>query len=329
MLLASCNQANPSTDISNNSAEPSVSELAESSKTEEASETSSAEPDYQTEMTEEMARAYLKYRKTSASLEEVMVNHEGGSYDYKDDYIAFGNLNGYTLCAVLHGFTYGFVPTVAWDRVVGDYVFLSRTTGDILDFCLYKDNEFVSLNDAYEKNLFDAKEAYELVRKNDKYKDCAKKSSEVDYPVKMSEEMANAYLKFMGCDSTIKDYVVKSHFGEEYDYTQDFIAYGKMKNGYTLCMPVGIFAGISTDASMHYTVGDYVFLLTFISNPSRVGLYLYKDNTFMTFEDADKQGLIDADEVYNFLQASGINPMVKLSDLPADKAEYYRQNPIG
>ncbi len=337
LLLASCGQANPSTDISKPYKDSSVSEAAESSITEEQSlqesskESSeelseepseeSSEPDYQVEMTEEMMREYLEFKNVSYPLEYLLDNYEVEDYDYKNDYIAFGNLNGYTLCGILPGITYGYVYGFPLDCVAGDYVILARGTGDLFDFCLYKDNEFISLNDAYEKGLFDGKDAYELINKNDKYTACAKKTSEIDYQVEMTEEMANAFLKFMGSDQTIQESTP-----EGLDYRTCYLPFGNL-NGYTFFYAYGIFDCGYDSAISRYVAGDYLFESGHIMRPSKIGHYLYKDNVFMTFEDAYEQGLFNPDDAYELICAAGYRRVVrKLSDMTEEDAEFYRKN---
>ncbi len=338
LLLASCGQANPSTDISKPYKDSSVSEAAESSIAEEQSVQESSEepsndesseepsePDYQVEMTEEMMREYLTFKKVRLTLEDLLNNYEVKDYDYKNDYIAFGNLNGYTLCGILPGITYGYVYGFPLDCVAEDYTILARATGLPVDFCLYKDNEFISLSDAYERGLFDGKDAYELISKNDKYKACAKKSSEIDYQVMITEEMANAFLKFMGENKTIQE-AMNAYDYEGRKYKEFYLPFGNL-NGYTLFYADGPF-NFGYDASLsRYVAGDYLFESGYIMRPSKIGLYLYKDMTFMTFEDAYEQGLFDPDDAYELFCTSGYRRIVrKLSDMTEEEAEFYRKN---
>ncbi len=298
----------------------SKSESSEEPSNDESSEEPS-KPDYQVEMTEEMMREYLEFKNVSYPLEYLLDNYEVEDYDYKNDYIAFGNLNGYTLCGILPGITYGYVYDIPLNCVAGDYIFLARGTGDLLDFCLYKDNEFVSLNYAYEKGLFDGKDAYELISKNDKYKACAKKSSEIDYQVEMTEEMANAFLKFMGSDQTIQESTP-----EGLDYRTCYLPFGNL-NGYTFFYAYGIFDCGYDSAISCYVAGDYLFESGHIMRPSKIGHYLYKDNVFMTFEDAYEQGLFNPDDAYELICAAGYRRVVrKLSDMTEEEAEFYRKN---
>ncbi len=87
------------------SRDESSEESSEEPSNDESSEEPS-EPDYQVEMTEEMMRAYLELKLVSYPLEHMLANHEE-NYNYKDDYTAFGNLNGYTLCGICPRITYG------------------------------------------------------------------------------------------------------------------------------------------------------------------------------------------------------------------------------
>ncbi len=120
-------------------------------------------------------------------------------------------------------------------------------------------------------------------------------SSEPDYQIKMTEEMANAFLKFNGSGEPVSGIA-------DYDYNADYVPFGNL-NGYTFCYISPYFASVdANDEFSEYKAGDCIFYCTASGYKSEVSLYLYKDMTFMTFEEAFEKGLFDADDAYNLMQ---------------------------
>lgn len=150
----------------------------------------------------------------------------------------------------------------------------------------------------------------------------------IEYQEEITEEMANAFLKFVGIDRTIHEHIAVYWAEGEFDYRNSYTAIGNL-NGYTLCEIDGHLEGLVAPALTHYTAGDYVFLASCISSPSNIGLYLYKDLKFITFADAYEQGLFDPKDAYELMKDRFKNSVKKLSDLPNDEAEYYRQHQYG
>jgi len=184
MLLASCNQVNPSTDTSKASEDVSSKEnIEESSKAEESKsdistveeskadeESSEAELDYVTEMTEEMANGFLKFQGDDRTITERLAsfkdNYFSTIYNYKKDYAGIGNLNGYTLCYISPGFAGNLVSFGFGYFTAGDYEFSDSCTGrpdTDVNLYLYKDHTFITFEKAYEQGLFDPADAYELM----------------------------------------------------------------------------------------------------------------------------------------------------------------------
>ncbi len=124
--------------------------------------------------------------------------------------------------------------------------------------------------------------------------------AELYYVTEMTEEMANAFLKFIGEKSTISDLL--SSLKIDYNYKNDYVAFGNLA-GYTFCYVSPYFGFRDANAEeTQYTVGDYEFSCYASNYNSNVSLYLYKDMTFMTFENAYEQGLIDPADAYKLMQ---------------------------
>ena len=109
---------------------------------------------------------------------------------------------------------------------------------------------------------------------------------EPDYVKKMDDEMAALFLLTMG-DFPMPDetstVLYNWYFTQRDTIQQTYHAYGNL-NGYTLFMVND--AGLHDLAIAVYRAGDYVFKANCHGYPSLVFLYLYRDNEFITFEDA-------------------------------------------
>lgn len=109
---------------------------------------------------------------------------------------------------------------------------------------------------------------------------------EPDYVKVMDDEMADLFLSSMG-DFPMPDetstVLYNWYFTQRDTIQQTYHAYGNL-NGYTLFMVND--AGLHDLAIAVYRAGDYVFKANCHGYPSLVFLYLYRDNEFITFEDA-------------------------------------------
>ncbi len=340
MLLASCNQVNPSTDTSKASEHSSSNEIIEeSSKAEESiadEESSEAEPAYQVEITEEMMKEYLKLRGIGFTLEELLKNYEEvcgvENYNYKADCIALGELNGYTMWCMLPGIAKGYIRDRSTNYVIGDYAVNCLNPVITVYYCLYKDNVFISLRDACAQGLINPDDAYALIKKNPRFEDTVKELSELDYQFEMTEEMANEFLKFSGSDETISEimaYLKEYEDTKNYNYKDDYIAFGNL-GGYTFCCIPSDFC----HSYVNFEIGKYVtpdckylFESSGTNSKSRVNLYLYKDHTFITFEDACEQGLVDTDKAYELTKWDGKSGFAKkLTEEEANRYKELRKN---
>lgn len=124
---------------------------------------------------------------------------------------------------------------------------------------------------------------------------------EPDYVKKMDDEMAALFLLTMG-DFPMPDetstVLYNWYFTQRDTIQQTYHAYGNL-NGYTLFMVND--AGLHDLAIAVYRAGDYVFKANCHGYPSLVFLYLYRDNEFITFEDAYEQGLFDPKDAYELI----------------------------
>ncbi len=152
--------------------------------------------------------------------------------------------------------------------------------------------------------------------------------SEPDYQVEMTEEMANAFLKFIGRDETISEIMAdlkKYEDTKDYNYKNDYIAFGNL-GGYTFCYVSPGFGCSPVNFGFgQYLTPDYkyYFWSGCTGLGSQVSLYLYKDNTFITFEDGCEQGLVDVDKAYELYCAAGYSDSVK--KLTEEEANRYRE----
>ncbi len=136
----------------------------------------------------------------------------------------------------------------------------------------------------------------------------SEESSEPDYQAEMTEEMANAFLKLIGDNRTAQEYMTGIKWGEN-EYMRAYAIYGNL-NGYILC---SMSNWVASTMTCTYTAGDYTFTSGNMWSPSELGLYLYKDLTFITFEEAYESGLFDAKDAYELINAysgpESVNPI--------------------
>lgn len=304
---------------------PSSEEISAESHEDESSEDENSNVEYQEEITEEMATAFLKFAGYDCTLEEyakLMMIED--TFDYKNSYRAFGNLNGYTFCRIT-GLS-GFLQTMLSEYTAGDYVFMSgnRHNPSVIAMYLYKDLEFITFEDAYEQGLFDPADAYELLKNDTDFKDCVKRADEVSPDITF-DDMVNIFLKYTGLDCTIQEEMAQSSLTEDW-FEKWYVAYGEL-NGYVLCRMQNFIANC---AIWECAAGEYLFISGSNYYPSGIGLYLYKDETFIPFEDSE--GLVDPADAYELINSyTGPAPydpieVVKLSELSEEKAEYCRKH---
>jgi len=160
---------------------------------------------------------------------------------------------------------------------------------------------------------------------------------EPDYVVEMSEEMLNEYLAFSGRNCTLEELieaVTKEGLSEDWvtEYNDAYDAYGNL-NGYTFChINPGIAHWGCQFAGGDYITKDYKyqFMDTVTGGKSQVNLYLYKDHTFITFEDACEQGLIDPAEAYELMQNKDFGDKdvpvcASVKELTEEEANWYKE----
>lgn len=141
---------------------------------------------------------------------------------------------------------------------------------------------------------------------------------EPDYVKVMDDEMADLFLSSMG-DFPMPDetstVLYNWYFTQRDTIQQTYHAYGNL-NGYTLFTVSD--AGVHNMAIAVYRAGDYVFKANCHGYPSFVFLYLYRDNEFITFEDAYEQGLFDPKDAYELINN---NPPPKYGGFVKPSAE--------
>ena len=153
-----------SSDISIETSEESSEPVEESSE-----EVSDPEPDYVKKMDDEMADLFLLTMGDFPMPDETSTVQYNWYFTQRDTiqqtYHAYGNLNGYTLFMVNDAGLHDLAIAV---YRAGDYVFKANCHGypSLVFLYLYRDNEFITFEDAYEQGLFDPKDAYELINNN-------------------------------------------------------------------------------------------------------------------------------------------------------------------
>lgn len=153
-----------SSDISIETSEESSEPVEESSE-----EVSDPEPDYVKVMDDEMADLFLSSMGDFPMPDETSTVLYNWYFTQRDTiqqtYHAYGNLNGYTLFTVSDAGVHNMAIAV---YRAGDYVFKANCHGypSLVFLYLYRDNEFITFEDAYEQGLFDPKDAYELINNN-------------------------------------------------------------------------------------------------------------------------------------------------------------------
>lgn len=144
---------------------------------------------------------------------------------------------------------------------------------------------------------------------------------EPDYVKKMDDEMADLFLLTMG-DFPMPDetstVLYNWYFTQRDTIQQTYHAYGNL-NGYTLFMVND--AGLHDLAIAVYRAGDYVFKANCHGYPSLVFLYLYRDNEFITFEDAYEQGLFDPKDAYELINNNPPPKYCRFAKPSAEKVE--------
>ncbi len=247
----------------------------------------------------------------------------------KNEYHAYGNLNGYTLCYTIH--PYGTSDFTKGKYSVDGYTFQCYSDVGLSRVCLYlyRDNEFITFEDGYKRGLFDLEDAYELIKNNPYQKPI---TGTVEYPpikyvtvhtvekaeipqqnyvTEMTDKMAGEFF-----DPEVFVGVTQSVLATAKDY---YHAYGNL-NGYTLCYVANRMCA-SNFLEKKYTAGDYIFYNKLPSYPSEISLYLYRDNTFVPFEAAYEQGIFDPKDAYELIIGNPSTADPGASCIRAEKAK--------
>lgn len=150
-------------------------------------------------------------------------------------------------------------------------------------------------------------------------------SSEPVNRVQITYDMVNIFLKYTGLHCTIQEEMAQRSLTEDW-FEKWYVSYGEL-NGYVLCRMQNF---IANAAIWECAAGEYLFISGSNYYPSGIGLYLYKDETFIPFEDSE--GLVDPADAYELINSyTGPAPydsleVVKLSELSEEKAEYCRKH---